>query len=537
MNRTKKIAALALCSAMLLTACKSMENDPANAGSPFDGTMFDRGSSTTGASSTPSASSGEISSASGSTSSTSNTSHETPDSSGSNTNEPEPTDPKDIAINMLASQLSYPDLKVTGRIRWMSWQDIDETGFEAELFKKVYGIPETGDDPSAEGSIFELSLIDYEHRYDSLSVAIASDNSPDFFPFEIFDYPYGVMKNRYNAVDNIVDLNDAKWAATKALNEQFAFNGKHYVAFWNYKLADLMWYKKSNIEAIGADDPQEMFLKGKWDWNAFLDLARTWQQSGTSDARRYATDGWNADGSFVVSTGVPIIGSDGTKLISNLRSSSVEKAITGIVSTLQKEDLRYPRHDLSLWVPNPKAWANDEILFFCGDTSVAYTKGNNSSLLTMAKKNNWADNEIGVVPFPKDPNADKHYVQIMVNAPVWVKGSKNTAGVQAWLDCCAAVSGNSTLHALSNEELKKQGYTTEIIDLLDTLYGYNGDCPVTPIVDFRAGLGPNVSDGNAEDPINEIIGGVYLQGKSFVELRDKYESDILEAMEVINAKL
>ena len=444
----------------------------------------------------------------------------------------------DEAVNEAAKALkdkaSYPDLKIEKRIKWMAWWPMDETSGPAVLFKELYGIPETGDDPSAEGRIFEYQSVAYGTHYDKLSAAIASDESPDMFPFEIKDFPYGILMNRYQSVDDIVDFSEEKWANYRDLNEQFKLNGKHYTAACGYSLADLMWYKKSNIEAIGADDPQELFNQGKWDWDAFLELSRKWQQSGTNDTPRFTTDGWVAENSLVVSTGVPLVGSDGTKLISNLRSAEVERAMN-LLTTLQTEDLRYPRGELNEYDINPAAWASDQILFHCNGTW-----GYEEFLQTYKKKYKWADDEIKVVPFPKDPKADKYYVQMKIDPEMWVKGSKNAPGVQAWLDCKVTSAADKTLHDASNAKMiknPKQNYTKEIIDFLDTLYGYYGNCPVTPVVDFSTGLGPSVSADDGEAPIKALTFQVYLIGESYVQLREENEGLILGAINDINAKL
>lgn len=439
------------------------------------------------------------------------------------------------AARALVGELSYPDLKVTKRIKWMSWWDMDETSGEAELFKAAYGIPETGDDPDSEGRIFEFSLVGYDSRFESLSTAIASDQSPDIFPFEIIDFPYGILMNRYQAVDDIVDVNSEKWAGTKDLMDQFALNGKHYAAFTGISLANLMWYKKSNIAAIGADDPQELFRQGKWDWDSFLEISRKWSQSGTEDNPRFCVDGYSTEDEFIIATGVPMFGNDGTKLVSNLRSAEVERAITGIIGTLQKENLRYPRHELNEWNTNPAAWAQDTVLFFCEGTW-RYEE----ELQMFKKKYKWDDDEIRVVPFPKDPKADKYYVQVKVDVPMWVKGSGNKEGVQAWLDCCVVTSKDQTLkEASQNKMIKnpKQGYTREIIDFLDPLYALDGSSPVVPIVELKKGLGPNVYDGNGDCPVVCLADMPYLRGDSFVQLREENESAILKAMEDINAKI
>lgn len=439
------------------------------------------------------------------------------------------------AAKALVGQLSYPDLKVSKRIKWMGWWPMDETAGSCILFKEVYGIPETGDNPAYEGRIFEYSAVEYGSRYETLATAIASDESPDIFPFEMSDFPYGVLMNRYQAVDDIVDFNEEKWARTRDLNEAYALNGKHYTTFASYELADLMWYKKSNIAAIGADDPRELFDQGKWDWDAFLDIARKWQQSGTSDTPRFVCDGWKVDASFISSTGVPVVGSDGTKLVCNLRTSEVERAVTNVVATLQKENLRYPRHELNEWSQNPSAWASDQTLFFCEGTW-RYEE----DLQAFRRRFKWDADEIKFVPYPKDPKADKHYVELKANCYMWVKGSKNPEGVQAWFDCEVTSSNDMALHEASNAKSirnTKTGYTQEILDFLDVLHGYKGECPVTPVAEYRTGLGPNVDDGTMDCPVGGVVGKVYILGESFTQTRDEYEGAIQKAIDDINAKI
>lgn len=454
----------------------------------------------------------------------------------------EPAEKKDMddaavsaAARALKDKLSYPDLKVTKRIKWMAWWDMDETSGEAELFKEAYGIPETGDDPGSEGRIFEYTAVEYGSRYDSLTALISADNSPDLFPFEIRDFPYGILANRYQPIDSIVDVNSEKWAGTKDLMDQFALNGKHYAAFTGISLFNLMWYKKSNIEAIGADDPQELFRQGKWDWDAFLDVSRRWQLSGSEGAERYCVDGYFTEDEFIISTGVPMIGNDGTKLVSNMHDPAVERAVTGIITTLQKENLRYPRNELYSWNTNPAEWSKDTVLFFCEGTW-RYEE----TLQKFKRQQKWADDEIRVVPFPKDPSADKYYVQIKVDVPMWVVGSKNQEGVQAWLDISVTTSKDQTLKEASQDKSIRnpaQNWTRELIDFLDPLTSLGDDNPLTPIVEFKTGLGPNVYDGNGDCAVVSMVTLPYFTGDSFVQLREENESMVLMAMEDINKKI
>lgn len=123
----------------------------------------------------------------------------------------------------------------------MGLYDIDETSAGAILFKNTYGIPTEGDDPESEGRIFEYSQVVYAERYDKLGSAIASGNSPDLFPFDAQDYPYGVLRGRYQPIDEIIDLDGAKWQAAKEMMDQYKLNGRYYCAFWDVSINNVMY--------------------------------------------------------------------------------------------------------------------------------------------------------------------------------------------------------------------------------------------------------------------------------------------------------
>lgn len=429
------------------------------------------------------------------------------------------------------SQLDNPDLEVTDRIEWMAWWDIDETTPAAILFKDVYGIPTTGKYADRDGRIFDYTVVAYGDRYTKLAAAISSDNSPDLFPFEILDFPYGVLQGRYNAVSDIIDVESPKWDGAREMMEQFRFGDDYYCAFYEISLNNLMYYKKSNIESIGAEDPRELFEKGEWDWDAFLEISRKWQDSG---ADKYCIDGYNPENDFMISTGVPMIGYDGTQIVNNLHDPAVERAEENMLTVLQKENLRYPRHELNGWSVNMKAWANDMTLFYA-DGSVWVFEGD-SGLNRFATSFGWPEDEIVIVPFPKDPQADAHYVTAKQDSLMWVKGSDNPNGVAAWLDCCVTASQDPEVREAAKEQQKENmGWSDYNLDAYYDWTSLDGTSPLTPIFDFKGGLGA-VSDGSAvENPIQSLTNLVYLTGdKSYTQLRAEHEPAIQAAIDEIN---
>lgn len=439
------------------------------------------------------------------------------------------------AVEGITDQLDNPDLKVTKRIKWLAWGnwEQDETSPAGELFKKTYGIPETGDDPTREGRIFDFYTVPYGDRYTKLASMITADESPDLFPFEALDFPYGVLQRKYQPIDEIINLDSPKWAASKDLMELYKLNGRYYCAFYSIAMQNLMFYKKSNIENIGAENPRELFDAGKWDWDAFLEISRKWQQSGDD---KYCLDGYNPENEIVISTGVPMVGNDGTKLYSNLHSTELEKAI-GLLQTLQQENLRYPRHEKNNWQVNPYEWGNDNVLFYANGGTWIFEEMGSECLGKTIKKMDLYD-DIECVPMPKAPFADKYYTTLKQDAMMWCVGSKNPEGVAAWIDCCVTASQDPEVRAASKKQQKERfNWSDYNLDFIYSLTALDGTSPVTPIADFKGGLG-TVSDGSStRNPIQSLTNMVYLAGESFTELRATHEAQILDAIDQINSAI
>lgn len=456
------------------------------------------------------------------------------------------------AVTQLKDQLEEPDMTVEKRIKWLAWYNIEESTPAGELFKSVYGTPATGDIEEFDGRIFEWVRCDYANRYDKLATSIQSNDSPDLFPFEGTDFPYGIIMNRYQAVGDILDLSSEKWANAKDLMEQFKLNGKYYCAFWDITLGSLMWYKKSAIADIGAEDPQELFKQGLWDWDHFTEIGRKWQQSGTDDAPRYLYDGWGAEDNLLLSAGVPLVSNEGGKLKSNMHDPNLERAIA-FIDTLVNEKLYYPRHEVNSYSINPKAWCNNLNLFFCvgvwGYEGTGWTGEKSDTTTRDGLKDyrimyNWPEDEIKVVPFPKDPQSDKHYVQLKQDSFMWCKGSTNRNGVKAWIDCSAtAAMDPKTTEAAKQQSIDNptKQWTAELLDFLYPLYKLDGTSPVTPIVEYKTGLGPSVYDSQkGESPVPSLTSYMYLGGEdtsSFVQLRETHESAINAAIDDLNKRL
>lgn len=436
--------------------------------------------------------------------------------------------------NMDVTALDDPDIKVEKRIKWLAWNNWiqDETGSAAVLFKEVYGIPENGDDPNSAGQIFENATVSYEDRYNKLGSLIASDDSPDLFPFESYDFPTGAVMGRYNAIDDIINLDSPKYDGTRDIMKKYEIKGKNYCQIYNVALNAYMYYRPKLIADIGCDDPYELFKKGEWDWNAFLDIARKWQNSGEG---RYVIDGYNCELDFLATTGKPMVSLENGQLVNNLYSAEFDRVQQNMISVLQSEDLRYPRQTLNNYGINESAWRNGEILFHAdGDYWVWKDR---FAKWAISGKMDWTPEDVMFVPFPKDPDADQHYVLLKLESQMWVKGSKNEAGVKAWFDCMAtAVNDPEVKKASYQQSLENHHFTEKMLDLHYELTAIDGTSPVSLVAEFRNSIDEN-HGSTTDGPVNSILIKPYLEGESYTQLREQNNPQIQDAIDTMNERI
>lgn len=182
------------------------------------------------------------------------------------------------AVGNVSAAENYKDIKVDTKIKWMAWWDIQEASPAVEVFKKLYGTPVNkpkGSESVDDANVFVNVRVSYAERYTSLAKQIQSDDSPDCFPFEIWNYPYSVYQNLFQSLDGIIDFTTDDWADYKEAIDKFNWGGKNYCPIMSLTPTSYLWYRKSIVEEAGLDDPWELYEQGKWTWSAFME----WQES------------------------------------------------------------------------------------------------------------------------------------------------------------------------------------------------------------------------------------------------------------------
>jgi multiple sugar transport system substrate-binding protein len=444
------------------------------------------------------------------------------------------------ALNEAVGALSgnLPDITVEKKLKYLSWYELDETQATTMLFKETYGIPEQGvvygtDSRLTQGAteeeigdmIFVLESVVYADRYTRLATLIQAGDSPDIMDYEYQNYPYGMFKGMYSPVGELLGTDGEAWAEYRGMMDEIMWDGKDYAPIYNSpNLDQILWYRKSVAEDAGIDDPYEQFKEGTWDWTAFMDACAAFS---SPEENKYCLDGWNPERAFVSTTGNPLIGIEGGKLTSYLYDANIERVMTIVLEEMAKQNYVYPRENNG-WTINYSAWANGDTLFFCdgiwgwGDAIGKYNK---------AKA--WDEDEVCVVPFPKDPEADQHYRQGRVETFMLPAGAQNTEGYKAYLYCCLVSSADEDVAATAREKtMIDSGIHARILDAQDEIRA------LTPVFDYSAGIGQDIADtSNGDMPVEQLTKGPYTQDKTYNEVRSTNEGQIVARIDEINASI
>lgn len=402
------------------------------------------------------------------------------------------------------------DVDIKGKtLKWLGFYDLNPTNDSPErspalaLFEDTYGAK------------IEYMPTTNDKRFEDLATNILGGTSPDIFIYEWRSFPCDIAKGQYQPIDSLINWEDPKWADVKETADKYIWKGEHYIAPLGYGFDDtqVLMYNKSAVQNEGFEDPYEMYLNGEWDWNAFTDMMKTFVENGSDDGtERFGIGGWWAN-AFVYTAGETMVTYDGEKFGNNLRSGKIEKA-QGVIEDIFKNNLIKRG-----WIDGKSAFVDNSLLFYSMGTW-AY----NDASLSMP------DDEIQIVPFPKDPDSDKYYVSNNIFAYMWVKGSENGDCVKAWFDCNRTVNYEEKYLETAKEKYlaNHPGWSSEMYDVVMDLH--DGDKFVQSY-DYGYGLSTLMSDTVMGDLYQGIADEKF---ENWVQEREEYYSIVDEEINVYN---
>ena len=295
--------------------------------------------------------------------------------------------------------VELPAIDVKNPVLKVLTHDAQTMGYAEATLKDTYGITDV-----------QITTVAPAEKRTRLLNAVMSQDS-----FDIYwdDFAPTLITGGY-VVPIEVDMSLALWDQVAASNEQYGGDGKRYYVVPGFARQACVYYNKSMFDEAGETYPTDLFDKGEWDWNKMLELAETL----TIDSNRDGTPeqyglGFDEPEHLLYTTGKHFYTfmPDGT-LRNNIQSPEVARAVAFNVKLLQSKTL----------VPSAARQT-------FGEGSVAMCIGHLWYASGYGKL--VRNDEIGVAPLPRDPDADDYYTELEGDGIYIPKNAPNKEGAVA----------------------------------------------------------------------------------------------------------
>lgn len=358
-------------------------------------------------------------------------------------------------IKDIATQDTLLDGELENKtIKWLATWDINPDGtgknvpIDLAVFQERYG---------GEVKYYPVS---YDERYEKLSQYIKSGEGIDFFSGSDMDaFPKGVIKEMFVPADDYIDFSSDIWKDVKDVNDSFIWNDKHYMTAVSINGGECaVIYNKNTISQAGLEDPAVLFEKGEWNWDTFENML---DEFVDNDNQKYGIDGWWFEKAFVQTTGVPAIALENGKLINNLAEPSMERVQNWLYNLSVNGNVAIGSSFYG-WTEHPEYIGEGKLLFYpCGLWKLYSTPENWKTVF---------GEDIGFVPMPKDPQADKYYIPAGMDSYLFVKNGDNPEGVAKFLNCKRYVICNQKLKDMYDSETRSDyGWSDEMIEMKEKM--------------------------------------------------------------------
>lgn len=260
----------------------------------------------------------------------------------------------------------------------------------------------------------------WEQRHQQLATKVTTGDSPDLYKYESGsgDWPNLIVAGQVMCVDDLVDYNSPLFADLKPMYDEYKIGGKGYLLPNSVQVfRGFILYNKNLFEDAGLETPFELYQKGEWTMDKMEEYAKAFTivKDGVQESiGMFATD----EGPFVAATGRDIFQrNENGEFVSNIKDPLIAKAMERIQRMYRDEQCLTMNYSIARDLMIKGKMAMFAGPFWNIDTLKILT---NSGALEL-------------VPFPKDPEADKWYLDGLVDAQYIPRGAKNPDAALAWI--------------------------------------------------------------------------------------------------------
>lgn len=291
--------------------------------------------------------------------------------------------PKDIVLQ--------PDqFKGKKVVIWQSYDD-DDPAKGGRKRATVQGIEEFN---KITGAQVEKIIPSGEDFRKKVLTAIAAGTGPDLVTVQPFDVPAWIIRNFLLPISDYVDLSqECLWGEqglSRPTVDRFTWNGKVY-GVNGVEQSWRIYYNTEIFEANGQPDPAELYRKGQWTWDKFIEIAQalTLDTDGDGKINIYGFSAFGADLAAIYSNGGSwTVMQNGKPVFAPDRPEVIE-AIKFFKDFIPK----YKIMPEQFWDPNPMT------MFYDGKLAMMYWGA--WEMNTMVQK---MAGKFKIAPFPIGPN-------------------------------------------------------------------------------------------------------------------------------------
>ncbi len=403
-------------------------------------------------------------------------------------------------------------------ITWLADFSLDnqnggESPVALKLFREYYG----GD--------INYVQVNAEEKYTTFEYFLNCGDHIDMFPYDETTMPQGIVKGLFLPLDpyfDVLGVDEGLWDDMEKVIDKLEYNGSHYVMPYDVSNPQLIMYSRKLVEKEKLDDPYELYQKGEWDWDAMMDMMSKFVSNPDAEGKRYGIAGEFGE-AMLTSSGSTVVKYENGEFSNNIKDKGIASA-EKLMKKIADEGLYNTNwHE---FYPND----NSTLFYAMGDWAMGMTNAKN------AKK------DIMVVPFPKNPDSQEHYISCDYNARMLVRSSQNPEAVAAYIKCERVAAQEEAYKQLEKESLsvkekdaygKWKPFVTE--EQYDAIQSYLEDAKKNPYFDFSYGMGDKMyGTGDFTYDSRGVINNLahsFLKGENAVEKWEQMRDDMTEKVD------
>lgn len=265
--------------------------------------------------------------------------------------------------------------------------------------------------------------------FTSLATAVMSGESPDLVAGH-GGFPDVMIQEIVVPVSGLVDYTLESMTHLQGAYNTYVFDDRNWMLPVDDIHTSAVFYNKSIMRNNDMETPRELFEKDEWTWDKLREYADelTLDETGDGTPDRWGLGmvNWHR-GRFVLTTGENLIKIDGDEISSNLSSPNLERGYNFLFDLVFNDQSTSPNSDMYFV---HTGLDNGEIAMIMTADFLALRPG--------FLRNLKAQDNLGFVPYPRDPQADIYTTAGYANGFYLPSGHRNPHGSAAFIYAAAA---------------------------------------------------------------------------------------------------